>query len=82
LVHDRPVEVVGAAGEPDVVDDADLGVHVDRHAVRVLEVEEGDAVRGDPLQQRHGADLTEPVRRPGHPPVGVRVARTTAISRS
>ena len=38
------VEVVGADLEPDVVDDADLGVHVDRGAGLVLEVVDRDAV--------------------------------------
>ena len=45
VVGPRPaVEVVGADREPDVVDDADLGVHVDRCPVLVLEVVDRDAV--------------------------------------
>ena len=40
FVHERQVEVVAADHHPDVVDDADLGVHVDRPARRRLEVED------------------------------------------
>ena len=68
------VEVVRPAGEPGVVDDADLGVDVDGSARAVLEVEDADPVGGRPAQHRDRAELAEPARRPGERAVGVRVA--------
>src|ERR1700682_2377414 len=38
------IEVVRSDGRPYVVDDADLGVHVNRCAVGVLDVIDGDAI--------------------------------------
>ena len=46
-----PVHVVGPDHQPHVVDDADLGVHVDRSAVVVLEVAHEDAVAAGALQR-------------------------------
>ena len=43
-----PVQVVGADFEPHVVDHANLGVHVDRRAVHVLEVVDRDASHRPP----------------------------------
>src|SRR5439155_24281135 len=68
------VEVLGAGGEPDVVDDADLGVHVDRHPVGVLEVDGEDPVGGRLAQDVEGSPLAEPGGRPVDPAVRVRVA--------
>ena len=66
------VEVVGADGEPDVVDDADLGVDVDRRPLLVLEVEHVDAAGSRPSEPVDRADLTDPARWAREGAVGVR----------
>ena len=56
------VEVVGARRHPDVVDDADLGVHVDGRALLVLEVVHRDPIVADLVQRVEHAFATDPAR--------------------
>ena len=65
------VEVVGAHGEPDVVDDADLRVHIYRPPVRTLEVVRGDTVASGRPQRLQAAVLTDPTGRTDERTVGV-----------
>ena len=51
------VEVVRAGRRPHVVDDADLGVHVDRRAGVVLDAVDGDPVGRRPARSRSSAAL-------------------------
>ena len=69
-----PVEVVAAHAGPDVVDHADLRVHVDRVAGVVLHVEHVHPVRCGPLAQRQRLLAPDHVRRQRQPAVHVRVA--------
>ncbi len=56
------VEVVGAGAGPDVVDDADLRVHVDRGARVVLDAVRRHPAGGDPHQRLEGALPAEVLR--------------------
>jgi hypothetical protein len=68
------VHVVRADGRPNVVDHADLGVHIDRRALLVLEVVDGDPVAAGRLQQVERGLLADPVWWAGQAPVLVGIA--------
>ena len=68
------VEVVRADGRPGVVDDAGLGVHVDRRALVVLDPVDGDPVGRDPRHVEHRAPPPQELRGPAEP-LDVRVHR-------
>ncbi len=53
------VEVVAAHHRPDVVDDAQLGVHVDRPALVVLDIEDLHTVTARLAHHRHGLGLSQ-----------------------
>ena len=67
-----PVEVVRPDDGPGVVDDAHLGVDVDRRALGVLEGVDGDPVARRPAGASQARDAADQVRRPGQPAVLVR----------
>src|SRR5664280_1325717 len=63
------VEVVGPDGSPLVVDDADLGVHVDRNALWALQPVDCDPARCHLVQGCDRAVAPDQVRRPGDPAI-------------
>ena len=65
------VHVVGADHHPHVVDDADLGVHVDRGALLVLEVADEHPIAAGALDDPRGPLTPDARRGSGDPPVAV-----------
>ena len=74
------VDVVGAGDHPYVVDDADLGVDVDRRALRVLDVADAHPIAAGPLDDPHGALATDPARGSRDPTVAIGEPGTTTIT--
>ena len=70
-----PVEVVGADGEPLVVDDADLRVHVDRGVVLVDQVVDRDARAAGGDERAHHVAAADRARRSRDPPGRIREPR-------
>src|SRR5487761_894181 len=63
----RPaVEVVGPDRGPDVVDDADLGVHVNRNSKQVLDIEDRNTVPARLEESLNGLFPSDLVRRQRH----------------
>ena len=64
------IQVVRADRHPHVVDDADLGVDVDRQSI-LLEVVDGDSATAELAETTESAELADPAGRSGQQPVFV-----------